>query len=287
VTEAAGFDVTYLGGLNTEAAVLGVPDLGLITLTELATHARHIAKTIDIPLVVDADTGFGTVLNIVRTVGEFEDAGIAGIHIEDQAEPKRCPYVAGRRVQPREAAVRRIKAACDARTDPDFVIIARCDGDAVSVDELIERSRLYLEAGADLVMPMLIAVDGRPFTDLPLDERREVHVRVCREIDGPVACPQLPEGLSLGDVRAAGYAFLQLGLHALVVSIEAQFAFWDEWRRTGGVDSYFGQHPPRICETPSTPRAVAVMDFLGLDRWLEIEKTYGLTDELTAGAAGD
>jgi methylisocitrate lyase len=275
VVEAAGFHATYVGGLNVETALLGMPDVGLISMSELATHVSHIAAATSNPLIVDADTGFGSVMNVVRTVRSLERAGAAAVHFEDQAEPKRMPYLGGRKLVARDVAVRRLRAACEGRTDQDFVIVARCDGDAVSTDELIERARLYLEAGVDLVMPMLIEVDGAPFAQLPLDERREVHARVCRAVDGPLACPQLPTGLTVDDVREAGYRYLGLPLHALAASIEAQFTVWDELRRTGTVEGYFDRNPLRIAESPATPRALAVMQFCAMDEWLEIDRKFG------------
>jgi methylisocitrate lyase len=274
VTEASGFKAIAVGGLMLEAVLLGAPDLGLLTLTELANHVRHMARAVEIPLIVDADTGFGSVMNVTRTVVELEAAGVAGMHIEDQLDPKRCPYVAGRRLVSREEAVGRIRAACAARSDPDFVIIARCDGDAVSIEELIARSNRFLEAGADLVIPMIMEVDGRDFEELSVDEQRDVHARVCDAVDGPVACPQLPAGQTLGDVRAYGYDLLFLGMHNLAASVEAQFAVWEAFRRDGSVQAYFDAHPLRIAQGTGRRNTRALLDFLKLDEWLAIERAY-------------
>ncbi len=150
--EAAGFEAAYLTGFGTAAAVLGRPDLGLLTLPEMVAHARNTAAAISIPLVSDADTGYGNALNVRRTVEEFEGAGVAGIHIEDQVWPKRCGHMEGKQVIPRDEMVAKVRAAVRARQDPDFVIIARTDARAVTdLDDAIDRSQAYRDAGADVL----------------------------------------------------------------------------------------------------------------------------------------
>ena len=150
--EAAGFKVVYMTGAGTAASHLGQPDLGLTTLTEMATHAAHLASCISVPLIADADTGYGNVLNVVRTVREYERAGVAGLHIEDQVAPKKCGHIAGKQVIPAREFADKVRAAAEYRTDPDFVIIARTDARAVNgLDDAIERANLYAEAGADVI----------------------------------------------------------------------------------------------------------------------------------------
>src|SRR5256712_5699849 len=147
--EAAGFRCVYMTGAGTAASHLGQPDLGLATLTEMANHASHLAACVSIPLIADADTGYGNVLNVVRTVREYERAGVAGLHIEDQVAPKKCGHIAGKQVIPAKEFADKIRAACEHRTDPDFVVIARTDARAVNgLDDAIERANLYGEAGA-------------------------------------------------------------------------------------------------------------------------------------------
>src|SRR6266481_7182047 len=128
------------------------PDLGLATLTEMANHAGHLASAVSLPVIADADTGYGNALNVVRTVREYEKAGVAGLHIEDQVAPKKCGHIAGKQVIPTEEFCDKIRAASEYRTDPDFVIIARTDARAVtSLDDAIERGNRGAEAGADVV----------------------------------------------------------------------------------------------------------------------------------------
>src|ERR1700757_4306230 len=150
--EAAGFKAAYMTGAGTAASHLGQPDLGLATLTEMATHAAHLTSAISLPLIADADTGYGNALNVVRTVREYERAGVAAIHLEDQLSPKKCGHIAGKMVIPAREFAEKIRAASENRTDPDFIIIARTDARAINgIDDAIERARLYQEAGADVI----------------------------------------------------------------------------------------------------------------------------------------
>src|SRR5438552_7929136 len=148
--ERAGFDAVYLSGAGMANATAGVPDIGLLTLTEVAQLANYIANAVEIPAIVDADTGFGGAENVARTIRELERAGLAGCHIEAQEFPKRCGHLAGKSVREVEEMAGRIKAAVSARRDEDFMIIARTDARAVeAVDRAVERSRHYLQTGAD------------------------------------------------------------------------------------------------------------------------------------------
>jgi methylisocitrate lyase len=152
--EKVGFDAVYMTGGGTVTSLAGLPDNGLITLTEMAMNARYIAEATSIPVISDADTGYGNAVNVMRTVWEFERAGVAGIHIEDQVAPKRCGHLEGKEVVSTEEMVGKIRAARAARNDSDFVIIARVDARAVlSFDEAVRRGQAYLEAGADVIFP--------------------------------------------------------------------------------------------------------------------------------------
>ena len=152
-----GFDGVYVSGAVISAD-LGLPDIGLTTLTEVAGRAGQIARVTALSALVDADTGFGEPMNAARTVQVLEDAGVAGMHIEDQVNPKRCGHLDGKDVVGRDAAVRRIKAAVAARRDPAFVIAARTDAAAVNgIEDAIERARAYADAGADLIFPEAMA----------------------------------------------------------------------------------------------------------------------------------
>src|SRR4249919_2067887 len=152
LVEEAGFPAVYMTGFGTSAALLGRPDVGLLTMTEMAGNAGRIAACVDIPVIADADTGYGNPLNVIRTVGAFEAAGVAGIHIEDQVAPKKCGHMDGKLVIPAEEMAAKVRAAAEARTRPEFVIIARTDARAVEgLERALDRGRLYRAAGADVL----------------------------------------------------------------------------------------------------------------------------------------
>jgi 2-methylisocitrate lyase-like PEP mutase family enzyme len=178
ILEHAGFPALYMSGYGTSLNLLGLPDAGLITLTEMALNAKLIASAVRAPLIADADTGFGNAINVVRTVEEYIRAGVAGLHLEDQVAPKRCGHVAGREVIARDEAVLKIRAACQTRDalDPDFVIIARTDARGAhggSMEEAITRANAFLDAGADLA-----------FVEGPKDKEEVAHI--CQAVKGPV-----------------------------------------------------------------------------------------------------
>jgi 2-methylisocitrate lyase-like PEP mutase family enzyme len=178
VLDNAGFEAIYMSGYGTSLAVTGLPDVGLTTMSEMVANARYIASSVRVPLIADADTGFGNAINVIRTIREYIGAGVAGLHMEDQVSPKRCGHVAGRQVIPIEEAVGKIRAAVDTRNalDPDFVLIARTDARGASggsLGEAVKRANAYLEAGADLA-----------FVEGPTSEE-EVR-RICLDVKGPV-----------------------------------------------------------------------------------------------------
>jgi 2,3-dimethylmalate lyase len=148
--EQAGFDAVYMTGFGTAASLLGRPDVGLLGLSEMADNARRIVAATDLPVVADADTGYGNPLNVIRTVQTYERAGVAGLHLEDQVMPKRCGHMDGKAVVPTEEMEAKIRAAVDARTNPDLVIIARTDARAPhDLDDALDRARRFAAAGAD------------------------------------------------------------------------------------------------------------------------------------------
>jgi 2,3-dimethylmalate lyase len=150
--EREGFPVVYMTGAGTAVTRVGKPDLGFASLTEMLANASAIASTIRVPLIADADTGYGGALNVYRTVQEYEKAGVAALHIEDQAFPKRCGHLDGKEVVPLAEMVVKLRAACDARTDEDLMIIARTDALAVTgLDDTLRRCAAYAEAGADVL----------------------------------------------------------------------------------------------------------------------------------------
>jgi len=153
----AGFPAVYMTGFGTAASVLGQPDVGLLTMSEMVSRAAALAAVIasvvgDLPLIADADTGYGNPINVRRTIREYERAGVAGLHIEDQVWPKKCGHMEGKQVIPKDEMVQKVRAAVEARQDPDFVIIARTDANAVhGLEDAIRRGKAYHEAGADVI----------------------------------------------------------------------------------------------------------------------------------------
>jgi 2-methylisocitrate lyase-like PEP mutase family enzyme len=147
-----GFDAIYMTGAGTSAVRLGMPDVGLLTMSEMVDNAGRIAESSGLPLVADADNGYGGVLNVRRTIQAYERAGVAAVHIEDQVMPKRCGHLMGKQLVPADEMTAKIRAAVDARTDADFVVIARTDAVAVEgFDAALERAERYREAGADVL----------------------------------------------------------------------------------------------------------------------------------------
>ncbi|MHB1447384.1 MAG: isocitrate lyase/PEP mutase family protein [Acidimicrobiales bacterium] len=178
--EEAGFQAVYMTGFGSAASLIGRPDIGLLSGSEMIDNARRIAGCVAVPVIADADTGYGNPINVIRTVRDYERAGVAGIHLEDQVMPKRCGHLSGKVLVPAGDMVAKVRAAVAARTDPDFVIIARTDARAVEgLDAALGRAALYLEAGADMLLSATTAVrsflatlrrDGTPgamLTDLP------------------------------------------------------------------------------------------------------------------------
>jgi len=200
VLENAGFPAIYMSGYGTSLSLAGLPDAGLVTMTEMIANARYIAQAVGVPVLADADNGYGNAINVIRTVREYIGAGIAGIHLEDQVSPKRCGHVAGRLVIPLEEAIGKMRAADATRRqlDPDFLLVARTDARGASggsLDEAIRRANALLEAGADLAF-----VEG-PTSE---DEVR----RICAEIKGPVFYNMtgISPRFTLDEMKALGIA---------------------------------------------------------------------------------
>jgi 2-methylisocitrate lyase-like PEP mutase family enzyme len=220
LVQQAGFPAVYMTGYGTAASRLGLPDLGFAGLAEMADHARNIAAVIDVPLIADADTGYGNALNVRRTVQTYEAAGVAALHIEDQITPKRCGHLSGHQVIPRGEFAGKIRAAIDARRDPDLLIIARTDGiSAVGLDEALRRGEAAAEAGADVL-----------FIEAPRDEAQVE--RVARAFDTPLLYNYAPGGrsplLPFPRLRELGYAIILLPVDTLLVGVQAIRAFLAE-----------------------------------------------------------
>jgi 2,3-dimethylmalate lyase len=170
--EHAGFDVVYMTGFGTTASLIGRPDVGLLSGAEMVDNARRIVAAVDVPVIADADTGYGNAINVVRTVQLYEQAGVAGIQLEDQVMPKKCGHMSGKALIGTDEMVGKLQAAVAARTDPDLVIIARTDAVAVEgLDEALSRARSFAEAGADVL-----------FVEAPTSE--EDIARVAKELSG-------------------------------------------------------------------------------------------------------
>lgn len=198
IAENAGFDVVMAAGFAATGALLGRPDSSQLSATEMADHYARICEAVEIPVFVDADTGFGNVTNVRRTVREFERAGVAGLFIEDQIFPKRCGHTPGKDVVPVEEFIGKLKAALDARRDPDFVIMARTDALGVlGIDEAIARGQMSAEIGVDMV-----------FVEAP--RTPEEMRRICAEIEAPHFANMVDFGnspiLTAQALREIGYA---------------------------------------------------------------------------------
>jgi len=215
--ERVGFDTVYVSGAGMANATAGVPDIGLLTLTEVVRLAGYIAKAVKIPAIVDADTGFGGSENVARTIHELEAAGLAGCHIEDQEFPKRCGHLAGKSLIDVEEMTERINAAVAARRDPDFMIIARTDARAVEdFDRTVNRAQRYIEAGADAIFPEALQSE---------EEFRDF----ASEIDVPLLANMTEFGksplLSFQDLAKFGYRMVIFPQSAFRVSMKASEKF--------------------------------------------------------------
>ncbi len=218
----AGFPAVYMTGFGTAASVLGQPDVGLLTMSEMVSRAAALSSVIDdVPLIADADTGYGNPLNVRRTIQEYERAGVAAVHIEDQIWPKKCGHMEGKQVIPQEEMVQKVRAAVDARRDPDFVIIARTDANAVhGLEDALRRGKAYREAGADIV-----------FIEAPRSVE-ELRIIVENFPDTPLLYNWVENGktpmLSLDEIRTLGYklvifpvSLLFNATHAMLATLEA------------------------------------------------------------------
>jgi 2-methylisocitrate lyase-like PEP mutase family enzyme len=210
LVEAAGLETVFIGGFGTSASLLGLPDVGFLTLTEMADAVRRMAQRVRIPVVADGDTGHGDLHNVVRTVRGFERAGAAGVLLEDQVTPKRCGHFQGKQVIPAEEMVLKLRAAQDARCDPDFVLVARTDARAVEgIDGAIARANRYGAAGADVC-----------FIEAP-ESRAELE-RIPREVGFPLLVNMLTGGvtpiLSVEELGELGYKIVVCPIESLLVT---------------------------------------------------------------------
>lgn len=223
--EQLGFDAVYVSGAGMANATAGVPDIGLLTLMEVAQLARYIAKAIDIPGIVDADTGFGGAENVARTIRELEGAGLAGCHIEDQEFPKRCGHLAGKSIVDLEEMIGKIKAAVAARHDRDFMIIARTDARAVEgFDRAVERAGQYLAAGADAIFPEALQ-NAEEFRDFAKEINRPLLANMTEFGKSPM--------LTFQQLADLGYRMVIFPQSAFRVSMKASEKFFAALKKAG------------------------------------------------------
>ncbi|MEV1177059.1 isocitrate lyase/PEP mutase family protein [Nonomuraea sp. NPDC049784] len=258
LVRAFGFEAVYLSGFQTSASLLGQPDVGYLTMTQMVERVAALSDVTDLPLIADGDTGYGNPLNVRRAVRGYERAGAAAMHIEDQTFPKRCGHMLGRQVIPRDQMVQKIKAAVDARTDPDFVIIARTDArTTMGLDEALERGAAYHEAGADVL-----------FIESP--ESEEEMRRVCETFRGVV--PVLSNQIEGGRTPMPGVGALErMGYALAIFSLGLAFA------AAKGMRDYLEVLSTKGDTHGALDGMVAFDDFnrlIGLDEHAELEHRY-------------
>ncbi len=223
--ERAGFDAVYISGAGLANATAGVPDIGLLTSTEVARLAGYIANAVKIPAIVDADTGFGGAENVARTIRELEKAGLAGCHIEDQEFPKRCGHLAGKSLVDLDEMAGKIKAAVGARRGEDFMIIARTDARAVEgFDSTLQRAKRYVEAGADGIFPEAL-------------QSADEFEAFARKVKAPLLANMTEFGksplLSFQELSDFGYKMVIFPMSAFRVSMKASEEFLRDLKKRG------------------------------------------------------
>jgi 2,3-dimethylmalate lyase len=259
LVEEAGFPAVYMTGFGTSAALIGRPDVGLLTMTEMVGNAGRIAACVDIPVIADADTGYGNPLNVIRTVGAYEAAGVAGIHIEDQVAPKKCGHLEGKLVIPAEEMAEKVRAAVEARMQPEFVIIARTDARAVEgLEQALRRGRMYREAGADVLFIEALTSEAeaeeavRALPDVPL---------LFNWAEGGKTPP-----ISLDRLTEMGYRIVIFPIGTLLAATGAMRRILQEIARAGTPAA-------AIRELPTFAEFV---DFIGLPQVREAEQRYAV-----------
>jgi len=250
-------------GFGTSAALLGRPDVGLLTMTEMAGNAGRIADCVDIPVIADADTGYGNALNVIRAIQAYEAAGVAAVHIEDQVAPKKCGHMEGKLVIPAGEMAQKIRAAADAKAQPGFMIIARTDARAVEgLAAALDRARLYRQAGADalfieaLTTEQEIAEAARAFPDVPL---------LFNWAEGGKTPP-----LRLDQLRQLGYRIVIFPISTLLAATAAM-------RRVLAEIAQAGTPAPAL---PGLPSFGEFCDFIGLPDVRAAEQRYAATEPL-------
>ena len=213
LVEKAGFKALYISGAGLVNGVAAMPDVGLLTMSEVQTQASYIVNAVNIPCIVDGDTGFGETVNVMRMVKGLEDIGAAGVHIEDQELPKKCGHLSGKKLVSPQAMAQKIASAVEARKDPDFIIIARTDARGVEdIKSAIERANIYLEAGADVIFPEAL-------------ESKEEFVTFKKEVNAPLLANMTEFGktplITVSEFEDIGYSIVIFPLTTFRVMIKA------------------------------------------------------------------
>lgn len=260
-----GFDAIYMTGFGTTLTRLGMPDVGLLTASEMVDNASRIADASGLPLIADADTGYGNAINVRRTIRDYEKAGVAGVHLEDQAWPKRCGHLSGKRVIPAAEMVAKIKAACDARIDADFLIIARTDAIAVEgLEAALERGERYREAGADMLF--IEAPVGRAEV-----ERVASHFKGVPLLYNLAASGKTPD-LPADELGRLGFRLAIFPNWVILAAIPAMQHLLKELKRTGGI--------AHMRDKVATFKQFT--DIAGLPEIQRLEERYGVPDDARA-----
>jgi len=261
-----GFEAVYMTGFGTSLTRLGMPDVGLLTASEMVDNAGRIVDASGLPVVADADTGYGNPINTRRTIRDYEKAGVAGVHIEDQQWPKRCGHLAGKRVIPTAEMVAKIKAACDARNDADFVVIARSDAIAVEgLEAALERGARYREAGADMLF--IEAPVGRAEVERVASHFHGVPLLYNMAASGKT--PDLP-AVELGKL---GFRLAIYPNWVILAAIPAMQGLLRELKRTGSI--------AHLRDKVATFRQFT--DIAGLPEVQALEERYGIPEDQRAG----
>jgi 2-methylisocitrate lyase-like PEP mutase family enzyme len=259
LVEQAGFGVVYMTGFGTTASLIGRPDVGLLGGAEMVDNARRIVAAVDVPVIADADTGYGNAINVVRTVQAYEQAGVAGVHLEDQVMPKKCGHMSGKAVVGADEMAGKIRAAVAARHDPDFLVIARTDAAAVEgLDAALDRARAYADAGADLL-----------FVEAPTSE--DDIARVARELAGvsPLVFNWAEGGrtppLPLDRIGELGYSLVLFPIGTLLAATAGIRALLDALRSDG----------TPAAALPGLPAFDEFTDLIGLPEVRSLEERFG------------
>jgi len=255
--EQAGFEAIYISGAGLASNFVGVPDIGLVSMAEVLQNAKNIVQVTSLPVVCDVDTGFGNAVNMIRTIREFESAGLAGVQIEDQVMPKKCGHTEGKQLISKEEMVQKIKAAVDTRKDPDFTLIARTDAIAVrGLEDALDRGQAYRDAGADVI-----------FVEAP--RNREEMRRITRTIQAPHLANMVDGGgktpiLPVQELRELGFKIAIYPGTLWMASIKAMQEVLQVLKEDGSATRFY----PRMVSFQE------MFEIVGRSEYAALEKKY-------------